>query len=370
MSQSPQNAVVHACERCRPICFIAPPDLLSRIANEGQAEDRAAAINALGASASIRGRRDLVRHVMHHMNLGLGDLALAPPNGERRTVYDAKHGGQSQLPGTRVRGDGDQPVADEAVNQAYDGSDTTYRFYKEILGRDSLDGHGLEMVSSVHYGNAYDNALWNGSQMVYGDGSGRILAVGSLTRSIDVIGHELTHGVTQFTAGLRYHDQSGARNESISDVFGSLVKQYSLQQTADQADWLIGAGILGSALTGEALRSMKAPGTANNFDQQPAKMSDYVHLPADNNPSNDNGGVHINSGIPNRAFFLAATAIGGHAWEKAGKVWFRALTERLKPDSDFRAAADATVALAAEMFSAGGAEHNAIQAAWHQVGVL
>jgi hypothetical protein len=128
--------------------------------------------------------------------------------------------------------------------------------------------------------------------------------------------------------------------------------------------------ILGSAMTGEALRSMKAPGTANNFDQQPAKMSDYVHLPADNNPSNDNGGVHINSGIPNRAFFLAATAIGGHAWEKAGKVWFRALTERLKPDSDFRAAADATVALAAEMFSAGGAEHNAIQAAWHQVGVL
>ena len=155
----------------------------------------------------------------------------------------------------------------------------------------------------------------------------------------------------------------------MSDVFGSLVKQYGLGQTADQADWLIGAGILSGALQGTALRSLKAPGTAYNGDPQPANMSNYVQLPIDDDPRHDHGGVHINSGIPNHAFYLAATAIGGNAWEKAGKVWYRALTERLQPDSDFAAAAQATVDLAGQMFGSGGAEQQAIQSAWQQVGV-
>jgi Zn-dependent metalloprotease len=208
------------------------PNLLARIATEGEPEDRVAAIRALTMSAAVRARRDLVRHVITNTDAGLASLALAPPAGERRTVYDAQHS-QSDLPGVRERGEGDPASSDDAVNQAYDGSDTTYRFYHEVFNRDSLDGKGLEMVSSVHYGTDYDNALWNGSQMVYGDGSGRILAVGSLTRTIDVVGHELTHGVTQFTAGLEYHDQQGALNESMSDVFGSLVKQSSAGQTAE-----------------------------------------------------------------------------------------------------------------------------------------
>ena len=369
MSHLIRSHVSHRSADPPPTCSVIPPDLLARIAAEGAAEDRAVAVRALAVTAAIRARREMLGHVMRQMNVGLADLALAPAPGERRTVYDAQHS-QTNLPGARERGEGDPPVSDAAVNQAYDGSDTTYRFYEQVLSREGLDGHGLEMVSSVHFGAAFDNALWNGSQMVYGDGSGRILAVGSLTNAIDVIGHELTHGVTQFTAGLEYHDQPGALNESMSDVFGTLVKQFSLGQTVDQADWLIGAGILGSALHGAALRSMKAPGTAFDQDRQPATMADYVQLPNDDDPANDHGGVHINSGIPNHAFFLAATAIGGNAWEKTGKVWYRVLTERLQPTSDFAAAANASVELAGEMFSSGGPEQQAIQEAWHQVGVI
>jgi Zn-dependent metalloprotease len=292
---------------------------------------------------------------------------MAPPTGERHTVYDVEHGSRSSLPGSKARGVGDPPSSDEAVNQAYEGSDKTHDFYRDVYGRDSIDGNGMELVSSVHYEVGFDNAFWNGSQMVYGDGSGRIFVVGGLTKAVDVIAHELTHGVTEFTAGLKYRTQSGALNEHFSDAFGSLVKQYSLGQTAEQADWLIGAGTLVPTL-GRALRSMKEPGTAFTGDPQPGHMRDYRDLPDDGNPRNDNGGVHINSGIPNRAFCLAAESIGGHAWEKAGRIWYATLTEHLNQESQFEDAANATVAVAGELFSE--SEQEAVQKAWEDVGVL
>ena len=171
----------------------------------------------------------------------------------------------------------------------------------------------------MHYGRGYDNAFWDGTQMVFGDGDGTVF--NRFTIAVDVIGHELTHGVTEHTAALVYQGQSGALNESISDVFGSLVKQQALGQDAAAADWLIGAGLFTAQVKGVALRSMKAPGTAYDDpqlgkDPQPATMADYVET------TDDNGGVHLNSGIPNHAFYLAATAIGGHAWEvrRAGLV--------------------------------------------------
>ena len=138
--------------------------------------------------------------------------------------------------------------------------------------------------------------MWNGSQMLYGDGDNSIFI--DFTKGNDVIGHELTHGVTQYEANLTYSQQLGALNESVSDVFGSLLEQYHLQQTAGDADWLIGQGLLTANVKGIALRSMKAPGTAYDDpvlgkDPQPAHMKDYV------NTVSDNGGVHINSGIPN-----------------------------------------------------------------------
>jgi Zn-dependent metalloprotease len=348
-----------------PFCTIAPPDVLARLAERGTPEQRAAAARTLALSAAVRAHRSTLTQLVR---AGLAGPALRA--GERISVYDARHGEESSLPGRKVRGTDDPPVADKAVNQAFDGADRTYGFYRDVFDRDSVDDRGLELVSSVHFSRDFDNAFWDGQQMVYGDGSGEIFKVGSLTTDIAVIAHELTHGITQYTAGLEYRAQSGALNESFSDVFGSLVKQYGLEQSADEADWLIGAGILGTELHGEALRSMKAPGTAYDGDTQPADMDGYVDLPDDDDPRNDNGGVHTNSGIPNHAFYLAATAIGGNAWEAAGQIWYETLTTKLEPDATFEDAAQATIAVATSRFGADSTEAQAVEGAWKRVKVL
>jgi Zn-dependent metalloprotease len=343
----------HGCARA--VCGILPPHILIAFCENATVEEREYALATLVLSERLRARRQL-----------LSDLPAAVPAGEkRRTVFDAKH--RETLPGTLVRAEGDPPGTDTAVNEAYDGAGATYDLYEQVYGRSSIDGRGLRLDSTVHYGAGYDNAFWSGSQMVYGDGDGKLF--GRFTKSVDVIGHELTHGVTAREARLDYRDEPGALNESFSDVFGSLVKQRALGQTAGEADWIIGAGLFTPRVHGVGLRSMKAPGTAYDDpvlgrDPQPAHMRDYVSGPE------DDGGVHINSGIPNRAFFLAAHAIGGHAWEKAGKIWYVALTERLRHDSKFAAAARLTAAAAAELFGAGGREETAVREAWRAVGVL
>jgi Zn-dependent metalloprotease len=289
---------------------------------------------------------------------------------KERIVYDAKNG--SNLPGTIVRKEGDGPVADVAVNEAYDGSGETYDLYKNIYQRNSIDNNGLRLDSTVHYKVGYDNAFWDGEQMVYGDGDENLpeneRIFNRFTIAIDVMGHELTHGVTQYEANLTYALQPGALNESVSDVFGSLVKQYHLQQTAADADWLIGQGLLTSNVHGVALRSMKAPGTAYDDpvlgkDPQPAHMKDYV------NTINDNGGVHINSGIPNHAFYLIAVEIGGYAWEKAGQIWYVTLRDKLKSSSNFQNCADLTYQTAGELFGTGSLEQQAVQKGWAGVGI-
>jgi Zn-dependent metalloprotease len=224
----------------------------------------------------------------------------------------------------------------------------------------------MKLDSTVHYGEDYNNAFWNGTQMVYGNGDGEIFQ--RFTKSIDVIGHELTHGVTQYEAALEYEGQAGALNESFSDVFGSLVKQYALKQRADKADWLIGAGLFTNKIKGVALRSMKEPGSAYNDptigkDPQPGHMKNYVKT------SSDNGGVHINSGIPNKAFYLAAIELGGYAWEKAGRIWYVTLTERLRERANFQNAANTTYEVAGTLYGKDSHEQNVVKKAWDQVGV-
>jgi Zn-dependent metalloprotease len=337
-----------------PFCSIVPPHVLIAICENGTTEERGRALRTLVLSERLRARRQL-----------LAALPMTTPAAEkRRTVYDAKH--RTTLPGTLVRAEGDAASPDVGVNEAYDGAGATYDLYLDVYGRNSIDGKGMRLDSSVHYGSGYDNAFWNGTQMVYGDGDGTLFE--RFTKSLDVIGHELTHGVTAHEANLDYQDQPGALNESFSDVFGSLVKQRASKQTAEEADWLIGEGLFTPKVRGVALRSMKAPGTAYDDpvlgkDPQPASMEGYVQT------SDDDGGVHINSGIPNHVFYLAASAIGGFAWEKAGQIWYVALTEKLRRDSDFAAAASLTAAAAGELFGAGAAEEKAVRAAWRQVGV-
>lgn len=339
-------------------CPIVPPHILDTLARHEDPRVSEPARRSLEHDALQRTRRRItaVR--------GVEPIAATGSDHPNRTIYDAQH--QQTLPGRKVRGEKDKAVADQPVNQAYDGLGATFELYLKVYGRRSVDGNGLPLVATVHYGQDYDNAFWDGEQMVFGDGDGVLLH--NFTGSIDVIGHELTHGVTQYTANLDYVGQSGALNESVSDVFGSIIKQYALGQSAAQADWLIGAGVLAPGVHGVALRSMKAPGTAYDDprlgkDPQPATMDGYVHT------AEDNGGVHINSGIPNHAFYLAATAIGGNSWEKAGHIWYDTLTggELARPAA-FADFARLTAAAARRRFG-DGRELQAVLKAWSTVGV-
>ncbi|MFK0045725.1 M4 family metallopeptidase [Streptomyces sp. NPDC090741] len=341
-------------------CTVVPPHLLDRIARSEVVRRADAAQRTLEQDALLRTRRSVT--TLRGIAPAVGTPVADEP---RRTIYDAQH--RTRLPGKKVRGEGDEAAGDATVNRAYAGLGATYELFLKGFGRHSIDDSGLALDASVHYGQEYNNAFWDGQQMVFGDGDGDIFL--DFTVSIDVIGHELTHGVTQYTANLDYHGQSGALNESMSDVFGSLIKQYSLDQTAQDADWLIGAGLLGPNVSGVALRSMKAPGTAYDDDElgkdpQPATMDDYVKT------SQDNGGVHINSGIPNHAFYLVASELGGKAWERAGRIWYDTLTGgELASDADFKDFARLSVAAAVTRYGDGGAEHQALQKAWSAVGL-
>jgi Zn-dependent metalloprotease len=290
--------------------------------------------------------------------------------GKDRVIYDARNG--SSLPGTVVRKEGEAPTADMAVTEAYDGSGVTYDLFSNVYQRNSIDGNGMRLDSTVHYRQSYDNAFWNGEQMVYGDGDEDLppdeRLFNRFTIAIDIIGHELTHGVTQFEAKLQYFQQPGALNESMSDVLGSLVKQYQLQQLASEADWIIGAGLLTENVNGVGIRSMKEPGTAYDDevlgkDPQPGHMRDYV------NTINDNGGVHINSGIPNRAFYITALELGGFAWDRAGRIWYVTLKDKLTATSRFQDCANLTYQTAGELFGAGSLEQQAVKKGWAEVGL-
>lgn len=270
------------------------------------------------------------------------------------------------LPGTVVRREGDAMSKDLAVDEAYAGLGDTYALYWHAFRRESIDGLRLPLEATVHYGMDYDNAFWNGQRMVFGDGDGELF--NRFTISLSVIGHELAHGVTQYTANLTYEGQSGALNESISDVFGSLVEQHARGQRTDEATWLIGAGLFTERVQGVALRSMKAPGTAYDdpvlgADPQPADMSGYVKT------EDDAGGVHVNSGIPNRAFYLTAARIGGNAWEAPGLVWYDALTSGLADRSTFANFADATTRAAIDRYGKRSSQLEAVRDAWRAVGV-
>jgi Zn-dependent metalloprotease len=338
----------------RYVNCIVPPHLLRRLLESNNTQIRHAALNTLLATARLRGERTIMA------------AFAATPGNARRTIFDCRH--STSLRRTQlVRSEDGSASQDDAANRAFDGFGATRNFYSEIFNRDSVDDHGRRLDGYVHYGRAYNNAFWDGSEMVFGDGDGVLFT--DFTKSLDVIGHELTHGVTEFTAGLEYHDQPGALNESMSDVFGSLVKQWSLKQSAEQADWLIGPEVFTPNIKADALRSMKAPGTAYDNpdlgkDPQPDSMDNFVQLP--NTDEGDNGGVHINSGIPNKAFYVTAREIGGFAWEAPGHIWYEALRAS-GPTTTFQEFADATYQKAEQLYGAGSAQHKAVFEGWAEV---
>ena len=348
-------------------CCLVPPYVLEHLARHGDETQRRRAVATLAVDHSLRFGRAQLSTLLALRPAAVQDILASLAAGKpRRTIYDA-HSGEDLGSATAVRIEGAEPTSDAAVNEAYDNLGSTYAYYWQVHRRNSIDDRGLSLDAYVHFGEEYDNAMWDGRRMLFGDGDGLVLT--HLTRALEVVGHELAHGVTQYTAALAYQEQSGALNESVSDVFGSLVKQFTLQQSAKDADWLIGADCIGSAVKGRALRSMAAPGTAytdmlGQKDPQPAHMRDYVRTTA------DNGGVHVNSGIPNHAFYLIATAIGGNAWEKAGRIWYETIRDpRLRPTIGFQTFAATTVKAAVHLYGPASSETAAVHDGWRQVGI-
>jgi Zn-dependent metalloprotease len=346
------------------IFCILPPYVLSSVAENGTQEQRRRALETLAQDQTVRAMRAAMPMPVSRTPAGR-ELFEAAQALKQRSIYDAEH--RTELPGKPVRNEGQGSTGDVAVDEAYDGLGATFDFFWDEYGRNSIDDEGMPLIATVHYDRDYNNAFWNGRQMVFGDGDGELF--NRFTIALDVIGHELAHGVTEDESGLVYFYQSGALNESLSDVFGSLIKQYKLGQTAQQADWLIGEGLFTPAVQGVALRSMKAPGTAYDDpilgkDPQPAHMKDYVKT------NQDNGGVHINSGIPNHAFYQVAMLIGGHAWEKAGRIWYDTLRDpALRPTASFRRFASLTFQVAMRLHGGGSSEVAAVREGWKRVGI-
>jgi Zn-dependent metalloprotease len=234
-------------------------------------------------------------------------------------------------------------------------------FYQRVFGRNSLDDAGKTLMSSVHFSVNYNNAFWNGAQMVYGDGDGNIFL--DFTQSNDVIAHELTHGVTEFSSQFAYVNEAGGLNESMSDVFGSMFRQWRAGQTADQADWLVGSEIMGPGARAKGficLRDLSNPAAKHCLAPQPTRFEQY----------RTGMDPHASSGIANFAFFKAATAIGGNSWETVGQIWYATLTGFApQPNMKMNVFANRTRRLAKTMFKADVAVFAAVDNGWAEVGL-
>jgi Zn-dependent metalloprotease len=286
-------------------------------------------------------------------------------------IYDCQE--TANLPGTLARLEGSVRVKDRQINNCYDGFKITYDFYSKVFGRNSIDDKGLALMGSVHFkpdtqSTGFNNAFWDSTTrgMVFGDGDH--ISFDYLTDSLDVIAHELSHGFVEYSSPLVYNGQSGALNESCADIFGCMIEQWHMRQSVDDADWHIGQTLFPVAFTGSALRTLKA-GRAYTKDRvfgtdpQPKHMRDLY------TGDGDSGGVHINSGIPNHAFYLASKTLGGNSWDKAGKVWYKTMTSgRIPTTCDFATFAAVTVEIAGTEFDDASVK-NAIRDAWDKVGV-
>lgn len=348
-----QHHHVAGCTRC---AFL-PPHVVRRLADSDDNAIRRVALETIEASAVGRTMRLMSPALL------LGRSAT-PGLGRRRAVYDME-GRSAPLPGTLRRKEGQQPTGREEVDEAYDNAGVTHAFYKAVLRRESLDGMGYPINSTVNFGFQVANAFWDGERMVYGAGDGDLFV--SFTRSLAIAAHEMSHGVISFSSNLEYQGQPGALNESFCDVIGISVEQHARQTPAAEGSWLMGGDVVGPGLadvrgfrsfTDEpAYRDHPVLGT----DPQPKHMRDFVET------SDDNGGVHINSGIPNHAFYLAATALGGNVWDRATRIWYDAFTDVLNKRATFVQAAEATQSSARRLY--GEAEAAAVADAWRAVGV-
>ncbi|MDN4071618.1 M4 family metallopeptidase [Fictibacillus terranigra] len=275
-------------------------------------------------------------------------------------TYDGKN--RQSLPGSLWAD------TDNVFNAIYDGAavdahyyaGVTYDYYKNVFGRNSFDNNGAALKSTVHFSRKYNNAFWNGAQMVYGDGDGTAFI--PLSGGLDVVGHELTHAVTERSSNLVYQNESGALNEAISDIFGTLVEFYDNRNP----DYQIGEDIYTPNTPNDALRSMS----------DPAKYGDPDHYSKRYTGTSDNGGVHTNSGIINKQAYLLAVGgthygvtVSGIGNSKLGAIYYRANTVYLTANATFSQARAALVQAAADLYGAGSAEVNSVNKSFDAVGV-
>jgi Zn-dependent metalloprotease len=349
-------------------CFIIHPIILKEIQKNGNESQKKDAERALESIISIRGRKlaQLTQPMPH-------TLMVVPKTPRNRKVYDSR--GSGSFPGVLKREEGQGPTGDKHVDAAFDLSGDAYALFDSVFHRNSVDNIGMSLVSSVHYVEPgeefYNNASWFSNQMIYGDTDPTVFKT-VLLRT--VAAHEMGHGVVQFEGGLEYSNDTGAMNEHFADVFGILAEQFIKKQDVNQSNWLIGEGIWADNINGKALRSMSNPGTAYDDslvgkDIQPDHMDKYLRLP--NTPDGDWGGVHINSGIPNCAFYKASKYIGGNAWETTGLVWYAAL--KSLPGKPFRTTfqdlANVTTEIASRLFDGEPQKQEALFKAWTEVGL-
>lgn len=339
-------------------CQIIPEEVLGRFANDRKlsAAERTLFKNSLALEPYWRQIRALNSELTSIAALSLAGPAAVPP-APTVTVNNCSHG--TTLPGAPVANPGGS--TDQTAKRAFVETTQVAKFYKTLFGRNSIGNQGMTLGSSIHYGVKYNNAFWNGSRMTYGDGDGNIFI--DFTRGNDVICHELTHGVTQHSAQFAYVNQAGGLNESMSDVFGSMFRQWEANQDVTKADWLIGKDIMGPGALQRGLtclRDMANPAASHCMAPQPTNFSQY----------SDGMDPHYSSGFPNFAFYKAAMAIGGKSWEKTGQIWYRALTGYApKPNMTMKEFANRTRSLAQSMYPGTPAIRLAVDNAWKAVGL-
>jgi Zn-dependent metalloprotease len=361
---------------CAVHCDIMPPFIFNAIIENGNEDQRKSAIAALVASDRFRTMRELAGTQV--VGARSSTLLISAVHEKDRTIYDAHN---INSIGTIVRHEGGPKTGDVGADEAYDYAGITYDFYKEVFGRNSIDNNGLKLDSTVHYREdeeePYENASWGDGRMWYGDGHPE--RSNRFTIDLAIIGHELSHGVVQYEGGLKYQKDTGAINEHFADVFGILVKQYHLKESVEESNWLIGEGLWKeNIVNGKALRSMKEPGTAYGpdpvigKDPQPAHMSNYRDFgTCVSARACDYGGVHINSGILNKAFYNTAIEIGGYAWEAPGQIWYTALVNLPNnPDrTTFEDLANTTFAEAGKIYGSDSKQQEAVYKGWKDVGI-
>jgi Zn-dependent metalloprotease len=339
----------------RCICQMVPNHVLKRLSRDRTLppEQRKKFTDTMKIDAELRQLRNQaskVTRVAHAIAPAAARKAAAVP---AITVFNCNN--TPGLPGVHMAAGSPDRIGKRVLT----ATTSVAKFYSQVFGRNSVDGAGMTLISSIHFGVGYNNAVWNGTQMIYGDGDGSIFI--DFSKANDVIGHELTHGVTQHSLALLHVDEAGGLNESLSDCFGSMFRQWEAKETVDQADWLLGKDVMGPAAIKKGykcMRDMANPAAKHCMSPQPVKFSQYK----------DGMDQHVSSGIPNHAFYTVAKAVGGHSWEKVGQIWYKAMTGfGQSPAMKMKAFADRTRAVAAQLFP--GDVADAVNAGWKKVGL-